>query len=101
MCRSAIHQKLRRRMTPWARFIAGALLLACAVSVLMQGYTPAGPAGDVFRNNLRRGIDATPLFYTEVESLVPDEQTETPSAPSAADRSCPDSLQRGADHAGE
>ena len=67
------HENRRRRLTAWARFVAGALLLAGAVSVLMRGYAPPGPAGDVLRNNLRHGIDATPLFYTEAESLVPDE----------------------------
>lgn len=51
----------------WARLLIGVLLLVGAVFVLSQGYTPPGPAGDVFRNNLRHGIDATPLFYTEVE----------------------------------
>lgn len=57
----------------WAKFVAGTLLLACAVLLLMQGYAPPGPAGDVFRHNLENRIDATPFFYTEVESLMPDE----------------------------
>jgi hypothetical protein len=60
-------------LAPWAKFVGGILLLTGVVLTLMQGYTPPGPAGEVFRNNLRRGIDATPLFYTEVESLMPDE----------------------------
>ena len=47
------------------------MLLAAAVVLLMPGYTPPGPAGEVFRNNLRHDIDATPLFYTEVDSLAP------------------------------
>ena len=64
-----------RHMSPaaWARFVVGALLLAGAILMLMQGYTPPGLAGEVLRNNLRHGIDATPLFYTEVESLIPNE----------------------------
>jgi hypothetical protein len=57
----------------WAKFVAGTMLLTCAVLLLMQGYTPPGPAGDVFRHNLEYRIDATPFFYTEVESLMPDE----------------------------
>jgi len=57
----------------WARLVAGTLLLTFVVLLLMQGYTPPGPAGDVFRNNLENRIDATPFFYTEVESLMPDE----------------------------
>ncbi len=67
------YQEPRRGFAAWAKFITGALLLAGAVLALMQGYTPPGPAGEVFRNNLRRRIDATPLFYTEVESLIPGE----------------------------
>ena len=70
---SADQHERHGRLAAWVRFLAGATLLACAVLVLMQGYTPPGPAGEVFRNNMRNGIDATPLFYTEVESLVPEE----------------------------
>ena len=62
-----------RGLAAWGKFVAGTLLLAGVVLALMQGYTPPGPAGEVFRNNLLHGIDATPLFYTEVESLAPDE----------------------------
>ena len=70
----AVDQREQRgRLGRWVRFLAGSLLLAGVVLLMMQGYTPPGPAGQVFRNNQRHGIDATPLFYTEVESLVPDE----------------------------
>jgi hypothetical protein len=62
-----------RRFADWAKLIGGALLLSLVLILLMQGYAPPGPAGDVFRNNLRNRIDATPLFYTEVESLMPEE----------------------------
>ena len=57
----------------WAKLVAGTLLLTVVVLLLMQGYAPPGPVGDVLRNNLQNRIDATPLFYTEVESLMPDE----------------------------
>ena len=57
----------RARGPAWARFIIGALLLAGVVLALMRGYTPPGPAGDVLRNNQRNRIDATPLFYTDLE----------------------------------
>ncbi len=56
----------------WVKLAIGVLLLACAIIGLGQGYTPPGPAGEVIRNSLRRGVDATPLFYTEVESLMPE-----------------------------
>ncbi len=55
-------------MAPWAKFTAGSVLFATAVLGLMQGHTPPGVAGEVLRNNLREGIDATPLFYTESEA---------------------------------
>ena len=73
MAATADQRTHRRGLTPWVRFLAGVALLAGVVLVLMQGYTPPGPAGQVFRHNLRHGIDATPLFYTDVESLMPDE----------------------------
>jgi hypothetical protein len=57
----------------WLKLMVGALLLTGIVFLLGQGYTPPGAAGEVFRNNLQNGIDATPLFYTEVESLLPEE----------------------------
>jgi hypothetical protein len=55
------------------KFLAGTVLLTAVVLLLMQGYTPPGPAGEVFRNNLRNDIDATPLFYPVVDSLGPVE----------------------------
>ena len=61
------------RLAAWGRLGAGVLLVFLLVVLLMQGYTPPGPAGDVIRNNLASGIDATPLFYTELESLLPQE----------------------------
>ncbi|MBN1588390.1 MAG: hypothetical protein JW888_02640 [Pirellulales bacterium] len=60
------------RLAAWTRFATGTLLLGGLIVTLMQGYTPPGPAGDVFRNNQLHDINANPLFYTDVESLVPD-----------------------------
>ena len=70
---SADRAEYRPNLAAWARFVVGLLLLLGTILTLMQGYTPPGPAGEVFRNNLLHDIDATPLFYTEVESLVPDD----------------------------
>jgi hypothetical protein len=47
-------------------------MLTVIVLLLMQGYAPPGPAGEVFRNNLEAGIDATPLFYTDLETPYPN-----------------------------
>ena len=60
-----------RGKSGWLRLIGGTLLLTAFVLLLMQGYAPPGPAGDVFRNNLEAGIDATPLFYTDLETPHP------------------------------
>ncbi len=62
-----------RRPAAWARLVAGALVMAAFVFLLMQGYAPPGPAGDVLRNSLKSGIDATPLFYTDLETPYPDD----------------------------
>ncbi|MHC4943284.1 MAG: hypothetical protein ACYTG7_09730 [Planctomycetota bacterium] len=54
----------------WRRWLglAGGLVLLCAFAFfLARGYTPPGPLGEVLRHNQRLGIDANPLFYTEVE----------------------------------
>lgn len=59
------------RLAGWLRLAAGTMLLATIVLGLMQGWAPPGAAGAVVRNNLEQGIDATPLFYTEVEA-IPD-----------------------------
>lgn len=56
----------------WVKLVGGILLLTAFVLLLMQGYAPPGPAGEVFRNNLETGIDATPLFYTDLETHYPE-----------------------------
>ncbi len=61
------------RMAAWGKLIVSALLLATGIVFLMQGYTPPGPAGEVIRHNQKEKIDATPLFYTELESVDGDE----------------------------
>ncbi len=61
----------RNGIAPWIKLLFGSLVLAGAVFALMQGYTPPGPAGDVFRNNMRHDIDATPLFYTDASPEPP------------------------------
>lgn len=63
----------RRKSTAWVRFVAGVVVLVFLVFLLMQGYAPPGPAGEVFRNNLENRIDATPLFYTDLEPAIPSD----------------------------
>jgi hypothetical protein len=51
------------------RFAVGLALLALAVLFFASGYAPPGPAGEVLRHNQANDIDASPLFYTEVEHM--------------------------------
>jgi hypothetical protein len=51
------------------RFAVGLALLSLVVLFFASGYTPPGAAGDVLRHNQANDIDASPLFYTEVEHM--------------------------------
>jgi hypothetical protein len=51
------------------KFIAGIIILACIISIFASGFTPPGACGEVIRHNQQADIDATPLFYTEVENI--------------------------------
>jgi len=53
----------------WLRFFAGAGILAAIFAFFASGYTPPGAAGEVLRHNQTCDIDASPLFYTEVENM--------------------------------
>jgi len=54
----------------WGRFIIGLALLALAVVFFSSGYTPPGVCGEVLRHNQELSIDASPLFYSEVENMA-------------------------------
>ena len=51
----------------WLGLVGGLAFVLGFGFFLAQGYTPPGPMGEVLRNNQRFGLDANPLFYTEVE----------------------------------
>jgi hypothetical protein len=53
----------------WVRFIVGLLILAATVCFFSSGYSPPGICGEVLRHNQAEDIDASPLFYTEVEQM--------------------------------
>jgi hypothetical protein len=59
-------------LTPakWQRFSIAMLFLALVILFFSSGWTPPGPAGDVLRHNQQRDIDASPLFYSEVENIT-------------------------------
>ncbi len=52
-----------------AKLLAGVILIAGLAYVLGSGVTPPGMLGDVIRHNREFQIDATPLFYSEVENM--------------------------------
>ena len=56
--------------TPWIRFFAGLTLLSVTVAFFMSGVTPPGACGEVLRHNQSAQIDASPLFYSEVEHMA-------------------------------
>jgi hypothetical protein len=59
----------RRGKTRWLRFLIGLALLSLCIGFFASGYSPPGVLGEVLRHNQRHDIDASPLFYTEVENM--------------------------------
>lgn len=57
-------------MKRWLRFSAGLLMLILLMLVLAYAPLP----GRVIAHNLETGIDASPLFYSEVENFAELEQ---------------------------
>ena len=57
------------RVQAWLRFVVGSLVLALLIGFFMSGYTPPGVCGAVLRHNQAEDIDASPLFYSEVEHM--------------------------------
>jgi len=53
----------------WIEFFIGLVLLAMMVVFFSSGYTPPGIFGEVLRHNRACSIDASPLFYSEVENM--------------------------------
>jgi hypothetical protein len=56
-------------LLPWLKLILGAVALTSLVWFLSLGYTPPGILGEVIRHNQANNIDASPLFYTDVENM--------------------------------
>ncbi len=52
------------------RFFVGLFLIFGLFIILASSSPPVGVTGDVLRHNLEADIDATPLFYSEVENIV-------------------------------
>jgi hypothetical protein len=53
----------------WLRFFVGLAALAVLVCFFASGYYPPGICGAVLRHNEADDIDASALFYSEVENM--------------------------------
>jgi hypothetical protein len=53
----------------WVRFVIGLIVLGSCIAFFASGYSPPGVAGEVLRHNQQHDIDASPLFYSEVENM--------------------------------
>jgi len=54
----------------WLRFVAGLAIMTAGTAFIMAGVTPPGLAGEVLRHSRRLDIDASPLFYSDVEHMA-------------------------------
>ncbi|MFH1373711.1 MAG: hypothetical protein ABII79_07950 [bacterium] len=57
------------RLKDWLKFAAGLVTLLALAAFFASGYTPPGVLGEVLRHNQVCDIDASPLFYSEVENM--------------------------------
>jgi hypothetical protein len=62
-------KRVEHERKQWLRFFFGLVLLSGFFAFFASGYTPPGAFGDVLRNNQEKDIDASPLFYSEVENM--------------------------------
>lgn len=51
------------------KFLIGLAILILMVCFFSSDYTPPGIFGEVLRHNKECDIDASPLFYSEVENM--------------------------------
>jgi hypothetical protein len=73
-------------MQRWLRFAVALSLFIAFIGVLMSGVTPPGICGEVLRHNQAHEIDASPLFYSDVEHMSTLESGVRTMRRTAADR---------------
>ena len=66
----SISRENRIRLMKWLKFFVGLTILALAILFFGSGYSPPGVCGEVLRHNQACSIDASPLFYSEVENMA-------------------------------
>lgn len=74
MTKEVADRQTPRRAYDWLKFLGGLLLIFLAVLFFASGYSPPGAFGEVLRHNQDCDIDASPLFYSEVENMQELEQ---------------------------
>ena len=62
------------RVKRWSKLLAGVLFLIVMAAFFSSGYSPPGIFGQVLRHNQKYNIDASPLFYTDVENMTEIEE---------------------------
>ncbi len=60
---------MRKILLNWLKFLIGSILIGAMFLFFSSGYYPPGIFGEVLRHNEAMGIDASPLFYSEVENM--------------------------------
>jgi hypothetical protein len=66
--------KKETRPRAWLKFGVGLVVLSALVVFFASGCTSPGAFGEVLCHNQAHDIDASPLFYTEVENMPELEQ---------------------------
>ncbi|UCG53697.1 MAG: hypothetical protein JSW58_09130 [Candidatus Latescibacterota bacterium] len=74
------------RRSRWLRFVVGVTLFVLGVTFFASGYTPPVALGTVLRHNQTHDIDASPLFYTDVENMLDLERRLADSRNTPPDR---------------
>ena len=62
--------KFSANINKWFKFIVGLALLLALFLALTGIEPPPGVAGEVLRHNRAEGIDASPLFYCDHDSMM-------------------------------
>lgn len=65
---------MSKRFYDWLKFLGGLTILILMFVFFSSDYTPPGVFGEVLRHNRQNNIDASPLFYSEVENMSELEQ---------------------------
>jgi hypothetical protein len=61
---------VKSKFKDWLKFISGILLLIMVIGFFSSGITPPGVFGEVLRHNMNNDIDASPLFYSDLENMA-------------------------------